>query len=174
MDMKMKGIVRVVPYNPEWKNEFLKIKAMLDASVDDLIISIDHIGSTAIEGLAAKPIIDIDVVIDSYDIFPAVKDRLSKIGFEHEGNLGVEGREAFKKTFVDDFMPYHIYICPKDGRGHLEHIAFRDYLNSHPEAMKAYGELKTKLAEQFRTDITSYVNAKQGFIQNILNNINVK
>jgi GrpB-like predicted nucleotidyltransferase (UPF0157 family) len=156
------------------EKRIFKIKAMLDACVGDLIISIDHIGSTAIEGLAAKPIIDIDVVIDSYDIFPAVKDRLSKIGFEHEGNLGVEGREAFKRTFVDDFMPYHIYVCPKNGRGYLEHIAFRDYLKSHPEAMKAYGELKTKLAEQFRTDTTSYVNAKQRFIQNILKNTDIK
>jgi GrpB-like predicted nucleotidyltransferase (UPF0157 family) len=118
---------------------------MLDACVGDLIISVDHIGSTAIEGLASKPIIDIDVVIDSSDVFSAVKDRLSKIGFEHEGNLGVEGREAFKRTFVDDFMPYHIYVCSKKGKGHLEHIAFRDYLKSHPEALKAYGELKTRI-----------------------------
>jgi GrpB-like predicted nucleotidyltransferase (UPF0157 family) len=97
MDMKMKGIVRVVPYDPEWKNEFLKIKAMLDACVGDLIISIDHIGSTAIEGLPSKPIIDIDVVIDSYDIFPAVKDRLSKIGFEHEGIWALKAEKLSKE-----------------------------------------------------------------------------
>ena len=110
-----------------------------------------------VEGLASKPIIDIDVVIDSYDVFPAVKDRLSKIGFEQEGNLGVEGREAFKRTFVDGLMPYHLYVCPKDGKGYLEHIVFRDYLRNHPEAVKAYGELKMRLSEQFRTDITAYV-----------------
>nr|WP_255680665.1 GrpB family protein [Methanosarcina sp. DH2] len=95
----MKGIVRVVPYDPRWKNEFLKIKAMIVDCAGDLVNSVDHVGSTAVDGLASKPIIDIDVVIDSDDIFPAVKDRLSKIGFEHEGNLGVEGREAFKRTF---------------------------------------------------------------------------
>lgn len=67
------------------------------------------------------------MVIDSYDIFPAVKDRLSKIGFEHEGNLCVEGGEAIKRTFVDDFMPTMWYVCPKNGKGYLEHIAFRDY-----------------------------------------------
>jgi len=132
MDQKMKGVVRVVPYDPEWKNEFLKIKAMIVNCVGDLIISVDHVGSTAIEGLASKPIIDIDVVIDSYEIFHFVKHGLSRIGFEHEGNLGVEGREAFKRTFVDDFMPYHMYVCPKNGKGHLEHIAFRDYLREHP------------------------------------------
>jgi len=168
MDVKMKGTVRVVPYDPEWKNEFLKIKAMIVDCAGDLIIGVDHVGSTAVEDLASKPIIDIDVVIDSYDVFPAVKNRLSKIGFEHEGNLGVEGREAFKRTFVDDFMPYHMYVCPEDGKGHLEHIAFRDYLRKHPEAVKAYGELKMRLAEQFRTDITAYVNSKHDFVQNIL------
>jgi GrpB-like predicted nucleotidyltransferase (UPF0157 family) len=174
MDVKMKGIVRVVPYDPEWKNEFLKIKAMIVNCVGDLIISVDHVGSTAIEGLAAKPILDIDVVIDSYDIFPAVRDRLSKIGFEHVGNLDVEGREVFKRIFMDDFMPYNFYICPKNGKGYLEHIAFRDYLRNHSEALKAYEELKMKLAKQFRTDITGYANAKHDFIQNILESSNKK
>ncbi len=172
MDVKMKGIVRVVSYDPEWKDEFLKIKKMIIDCVGDLIIGVEHVGSTAVEGLASKPIIDIDVVIDSYDIFSAVKARLSEVGFEHEGNLGVEGREAFRRTFVDGFMPYHMYVCPKDGKGHLEHIAFRDYLRGHPEAVEAYGELKVKLAEQFRTDITAYVNSKHEFVQNILRKIN--
>lgn len=174
MDVKMKGIVRVVPYDPEWKNEFLKIKAMIIDCAGDLITGVEHVGSTAVEGLASKPIIDIDVVIDSYDVFPAVKDRLSKIGFEHEGNLGVEGREAFKRTFVDDFMPYHLYVCPRDGKGYLEHIVFRDYLRNHPEAVKAYEELKMKLAEPFKTDITAYVNGKNEFVQSILRNVNKK
>lgn len=168
MDAKMKGIVRVVPYDPMWKQEFLKIKAMIMDCIGDLINSVDHIGSTAIEGLAAKPVIDIDVVIDSYEVFPTVKERLSKIGFEHEGNLGVEGREAFKRTFIDDFMPYHMYVCPKDGKGHLEHITFLKYLRNHPDAMYAYGKLKLELAEQYKTDINSYVKGKADFVENIL------
>jgi GrpB-like predicted nucleotidyltransferase (UPF0157 family) len=168
MDAKMKGIVRVVPYDPMWKQEFLKIKAMIMDCVGDLIISVDHVGSTAIEGLAAKPIIDIDVVIDSYEIFSVVKERLSRIGFEHAGDLGVEGREAFKRTFIDEFMPYHMYVCPKDGKGHLEHIVFREYLRNHNDDMYAYEKLKMELAEQFKIDINSYVNGKVDFIKNIL------
>jgi GrpB-like predicted nucleotidyltransferase (UPF0157 family) len=108
------------------------------------------------------------VVIDSYDVFPAVKERFAKIGFVHMGNLDIEGREVFKRTFVDDFMPYHLYVCPKDGKGYLEHISFRDYLRKHPEAAKAYAELKMKLAEQYRNDIEGYANAKSDFIRNIL------
>jgi GrpB-like predicted nucleotidyltransferase (UPF0157 family) len=171
MDAKKKDIIRVVPYDPEWKNEFLKIKAMIIDCVGDLIIIVDHVGSTSIEGLASKPILDIDTVIDSYDVFPAVRDRLSKIGFKHVGNLDVEGREVFKRTFMDNFMPYNLYVCPKNGKGYLEHIAFRDYLRNHTEAIKSYGELKLELAKQYRTDIDSYANAKHDFIQNILANL---
>lgn len=69
-------------------------------------------------------------------------------------------------------MPYHLYVCPKDGKGYLEHIAFRNYLRDHPEAVKAYGELKMRLAEQFRTDNMAYVNAKREFVQNVLKKIN--
>lgn len=164
----MKGIVKVIPFDPIWKMEFEKIKAMITDCIGDIIISVDHVGSTAIKGLAAKPIIDIDVVIDSYEVFPIVKDRLLGIGFVHEGNLGVEGREAFCRNFIDNFIPYHLYVCPKDGKGHLEHIMFRDYLIGHPGEMQAYGKLKMRLAEQYGTDINSYVNAKHDFVQNIL------
>jgi GrpB-like predicted nucleotidyltransferase (UPF0157 family) len=172
MDQKMKGIMRVEPYNPEWKNEFQKIKEMITSCIGDLVICVEHIGSTAIEGLPSKPIIDIDVVMDSYEVFPSVKDRLSKIGFEHEGNLGVEGREAFRRTFIDDFMAYHMYVCPRNGKGHIEHMIFRDYLRNHKEEMQAYGQLKMKLAEQYRTDINSYANGKCDFVKNILQKAN--
>jgi len=88
------------------------------------------------------------------------------------GNLGVEGREAFKRTFIDEFMPYHMYVCPKDGKGHIEHIAFREYLRNHPDDMNAYGKLKIELAEEFKEefkmDINSYVNGKAEFIKNSL------
>lgn len=69
-------------------------------------------------------------------------------------------------------MPYHMYVCPKDGKGYLEHIAFRDYLRTHPEDVKAYGELKMRLAEQFRTDIIGYMDGKHEFVQNIVKKVN--
>lgn len=96
------------------------------------------------------------MVLESYDIFSGCKDRLSKLGVEHEGNLGVEGREAFKRTFVDGvpLLPLRVLRMVKVI---LNILLFSDYLRNHPEAVKAYGELKMKLAEQFRTDITGYV-----------------
>jgi len=171
---KVKGEIRVLPYNPEWRNEFQRIQSMILESIGDLILSVEHVGSTSIEGLAAKPIIDIDVVIESYEMLSIIAERLKLIGFIHEGNLGIEGREAFKRMIEDDFMPYHLYVCPKDGKGYLEHIAFRDYLRENPESAQAYGQLKNELAEKFRFDREGYCNAKSDFCNKILRQTNNK
>jgi GrpB-like predicted nucleotidyltransferase (UPF0157 family) len=165
---KRKRIIEIVPYSLKWKYEFEKIKAMIKNYIGDLIISIEHVGSTSVEGLSAKPIIDIDVVMDTYDVFPMIKRRLEQAGFEHEGILGKEGREAFRRKFDDDFMKYHLYVCPKDGKGYLEHIAFRDYLRSNDTARREYESLKISLGQTFKDDIDSYVNGKTHFVESIL------
>ncbi|MEY8348173.1 GrpB family protein [Bacillus cereus] len=161
-------IIEIMPYNPEWKTEFKKIKMMIESYIGDLILRIEHIGSTSIEGLAAKPIIDIDVVIESYDILPDIIQRLEKEGYKHQGNLGIEGREAFQRTFKDDFMKYHLYVCPKDSKGYLEHIALRDHLSSNKAARTEYEALKYKLAENYRNDIDRYCKGKTDFIKEVL------
>ncbi|WP_237163348.1 GrpB family protein [Paenibacillus sp. BIHB 4019] len=140
-------VVEVVPYDPVWKDQFQLIKDMIEGYIGELILGIEHVGSTSVEGLPAKPIIDLDVVVEDYSVLQAIVERLAKEGFEHQGNLGIEGREAFKRAFPDNFMKYHLYVCPKDGKGYLEHIAFRDYLRSNEAARREYGSLKDKLAE---------------------------
>ncbi|WP_375103037.1 GrpB family protein [Paenibacillus sp. RS8] len=161
-------ILEVVPYDPEWKVEFNQIRDQLLSYVGDLIITIEHVGSTSIEGLAAKPIIDLDLVMDSYEVFPQIIERLQLHGYEHQGNLGIEGREAFKRRQADEFMKYHLYVCPKNGKGYLEHIAFRDYLRSNVPARQAYAELKQRLAEQHRYDMDAYCEGKTAFVTSIL------
>lgn len=161
-------VIDVVPYQPTWKESFTEIKAMIQSYIGDLILRIEHVGSTSVEGLPAKPIIDLDVVIDSYEVLPAIIERLAKEGYEHQGNLGVDGREAFQRTFDDGHMKYHLYVCPKDGKGYFEHIALRDYLRANTDARNAYGELKQQLAIKHRYDIDSYVNAKTDFVRDIL------
>ncbi|MDP5274196.1 GrpB family protein [Chengkuizengella axinellae] len=164
-------VIEIVPYHPEWKIEFEKIKSMILSYISDLIIKIDHVGSTSVEGLAAKPIIDVDVVIESYDVLPEVIERLAKEGFQHEGNLGVEGREAFKRTLDDGYMKYHLYVCPKDGKGYLEHIALRDYLRENETAREQYAALKYKLAEDHRYNIDHYIEGKNDFVTGILKKV---
>ncbi|WP_339314761.1 GrpB family protein [Paenibacillus sp. FSL R10-2734] len=161
-------VVEVVPYDPEWKVAFNRIKEHLFSCVGNLIIEIEHVGSTSIEGLAAKPIIDLDLVMDSYEILPQIIERLQQHGYEHQGNLGIEGREAFQRRHADEFMKYHLYVCPKDGKGYLEHIAFRDYLRSNVTARQAYAEVKQRLAEQYRYDIDAYCEGKTAFVTSIL------
>jgi GrpB-like predicted nucleotidyltransferase (UPF0157 family) len=161
--------IEVVPYDPAWKTAFEDLKAMLEGILGDLALAIEHVGSTSVEGLAAKPIIDIDIVMESYDVFPAIVARLAGAGFEHRGDLGIAGREAFKRTFDDGHMAYHLYVCPRDGREYLQHIALRDYLRTHDDARDEYAALKQANAEKFRHDIDGYIEGKSGFIRGILN-----
>ncbi|WP_243522222.1 GrpB family protein [Bacillus pseudomycoides] len=141
---------------------------MIESYIGDLILRIEHVGSTSIEGLAAKPIIDIDVVIESYDILPDIIQRLEKEGYQHQGDLGIEGREAFQRTYKDDFMKYHLYVCPMDSKAYLEHITLRDYLSSNKAARKEYEKLEYRLAENYRNDIDCYCEGKTDFIKAVL------
>ncbi|MBT2287807.1 GrpB family protein [Paenibacillus albidus] len=167
--VKKISIVEVVAYKHVWKEKYRQIKEHLLAHVGDLVLACEHVGSTSVEGLAAKPIIDLDLVMESYDQLPEIILRLQQIGYVHEGTLGIEGREAFRRETAGSFMNHHLYVCPKDGKGYLEHIAFRDYLRGNGEACRQYGELKQRLAEQYRTDRAAYGEAKTAFITSILN-----
>ncbi|CAM4041762.1 GrpB family protein [Saccharibacillus endophyticus] len=160
--------IEVVPYDSAWPEEFEKISAALKEWIGDLLIGIEHVGSTSVEGLPAKPIIDLDAVMKSREALPEIIERLRLQGFEHQGNLGVEGREAFHPTRDLGFMKFHLYVCPPDGKGYLEHIALRDYLRQHEAARDEYAKIKLDLAERHRTDIDAYVEGKTAFIQEIL------
>ena len=106
--------VAVVPYNPEWKSDFEKIKAELEAALSDLIIGIEHVGSTSVQGLSAKPCIDIDVIMKDYSVFDDVVQKLAILGYVHEGNLGIEDREAFKYEDKPHLRTHHLYVCPQN------------------------------------------------------------
>ncbi len=160
--------VEVVPYNHGWKTEFNKIKERMLEMVGDLILSAEHVGSTSVEGLSAKPIIDLDLVMESYSVLPEIIGRFQQYGYMHRGNQGIEGREVFERTADDGFMNYHLYVCPQDGKGYLEHIAFRDYLRAHPSAVEEYEQVKLSLARQYRYDREDYTEGKTEFVRSIL------
>ena len=98
--------VIVVPYDEQWKTNFEIIKQHLFPAVKDIIIGIEHIGSTSVEGLSAKPIIDIDIVIKDYSVFDTVVERLAILGYIHEGNLGIKDREAFNYKGIHVFTSH--------------------------------------------------------------------
>ena len=162
--MNTKHVV-VQAYDAAWKQDFMKIKAEIQDALGDLALRIEHVGSTSVEGLSAKPIIDIDVVIRDYSLLDAVVSALRAIGYQHEGDLGIAGREAFRYEGKDHLRKHHLYVCPQDSAELKRHIAFRDYLRSHPEAVKEYSRVKKEGAALYPYDMERYIEYKSPFIE---------
>lgn len=154
--MRRKKVI-VLPYDPAWKDAFEAIKGEIEAALGDLILGVEHVGSTSVEGLSAKPCIDVDVVIQDYSVFAEVVRRLETIGYVHEGNLGIRDREAFRYSDKPHLLNHHLYVCPRYSRELHRHISFRDFLRSHPEAAKQYGQVKERAAQLFPEDMDQYI-----------------
>ena len=156
--------VVVLPYDEAWQNEFEKIKETIEAAVGSLIIGIEHVGSTAVYGLSAKPCVDIDVIIEDYSKFERVKSGLVSIGYFHEGDLGIRDREAFGYSDKPSLYKHHLYVCPKDSAELRRHIAFRDFLRATPAAREEYSRIKEEAARLYPDDIDGYINYKSSCI----------
>ena len=122
-------------------------------------------------GLSAKPVIDIDVVIRDHSVLDEVISRLAKIGYQHEGNLGIAGREAFGYEGKEHLKEHHLYVCPEDSPELKRHIAFRDYLRSHPDAVQEYSRIKEEAASFYPYDIDQYIGHKSPVIEKIYKEI---
>lgn len=157
--------VMVLPYDRAWKIAFEYIKREIEAGLGDLILGIEHVGSTAVEGLSAKPCIDLDVVIGDYAVFPAVVQKLAAIGYIHEGDLGIKDREAFCYRDKPHLLTHHLYVCPRDSRELHRHITFRDFLRSNSEAVRNYSRVKEQAAELYPEDINGYMAYKASCIE---------
>ena len=166
--------VVVLPYDENWKLAFKEIKNELEQALGDCIIAIEHIGSTSVEGLAAKPCIDIDVIIQDYSVFHAVVRALEAIGYVHEGDLGIKDREAFKYTDKQHLQQHHLYVCPQYSQELHRHITFRDFLRSNPEAVRKYSLIKEKAAELFPNDIDGYIEYKSPCIEELYKECGLK
>ena len=171
--MRTKRVV-VVPYEEAWKIAFEKIKNEIEAEIGDLILGIEHVGSTSVEGMSAKPCIDMDVIIKDYSVFNEVISKLGAIGYIHEGNLGIKDREAFKCSGKEYLQMHHLYVCPKYSEELHRHISFRDFLQSNPEAVKKYSLIKEKAAELFPNDIDGYIEYKSSCIEELYKECGLK
>ncbi len=168
----MKRVV-VLPYDEQWRQDFLKIEAELSEALGQLAIGIEHVGSTSVQGLSSKPIIDIDVVIEDYSELGNVVSALGEIGYQHEGNLGIAGREAFRYDGKEHLQNHHLYVCPKDSPELKRHLAFRDYLRAHPAAIREYSRIKEEGAALYPDDIERYIAHKSPFIEKIYAEIGI-
>lgn len=164
--MRTKEVI-VLPYNRAWKADFKKIKKEIEEEIGDLIVGIEHVGSTSVEGMSAKPCIDMDVIIKDYTVFDAVVSRLERIGYIHEGDLGIEDREAFQYSDKPHLQAHHLYVCPQDSKELRRHIAFRDFLRSHPQSVRKYSLVKETAARLFPDDIDQYIAYKSPCIEEL-------
>ena len=171
----MRTIV-VEDYNPQWAQDFFELKAVYERKLTDIDCEIIHVGSTSVKGLAAKPIIDVDIVVKSSEDIQKSIQYLEQLGYIHAGQRGIEGRESFDRK--DERVPYvgskkkwrdhHLYVCMEGIDALNNHLKLKAFLQCHPEAVKAYSELKKELAKKYPHDIDSYVAEKTELIVGFL------
>lgn len=171
--MKTANVV-VLPYDVAWNSEFEIIKCELEKALGNLAVGIEHVGSTAVEGLSAKPCIDVDVIIKDYSVFDAVVEELAKIGYIHEGDLGIKDREAFDYSDKPHLLKHHLYVCPEYSEELHRHITFREFLRNNSDAVKKYSLIKDKAAELFPNDIDGYIKYKSPCIEELYKECGLK
>ncbi len=154
--------VKIVPYNENWPKEFLIESQRVMEVLGNNCIEIHHIGSTAVPGLAAKPVIDILPVVQDINIVDKYNEAMERLGYTPRGEDGIPMRRYFRKGIT--VRTHHIHIFEEGNPQVMRHIKFRDWMRNHPEDMKAYESLKKKLAIQFSNDRHAYTEGKNEFI----------
>jgi GrpB-like predicted nucleotidyltransferase (UPF0157 family) len=158
--------IEIVDYDARWPEMFERLRSRIWTALEDVALSVEHVGSTSVPGLSAKPIIDISIVVPERPDVQTAISRLATLGYVHKGDLGIKGRQAFANP--DGLSAHNLYLCPRDSAALANHLAIRNYLRSHPEAAREYGELKRHLAERFPHDIDGYVDGKTTMLLTIL------
>lgn len=161
----MPTLVEIVDYDQCWPAHFEQAARKLGALLGELALSIDHIGSTAVAGLAAKPLIDIDVTMSSPASIGMACEILVSAGYEPRGARHDDGVTAF---LLRGAPGERVYLCPPGSKTHTDRLAFRDRLRRDPSIALAYGLLKKELASLFPLDGDRYTAAKSTFIDGIV------
>jgi GrpB-like predicted nucleotidyltransferase (UPF0157 family) len=161
--------VNVVPYDPEWPRLFEEEKARILQDIGNYVVSVEHMGSTAIPGLAAKPVIDILIGVRSLADAPLFIPPLTARGYEYVSRYEIEmpfRRYLHRK--INGEHTHHLHMVKPDTDFYRAQLAFRDYLRNHPDACEEYAALKLRLAKNYRNDRIAYTDSKVEFIQGIL------
>ena len=156
--------ITVVDYDPDWPRQFQAEAARIRAVLGDNCTAIYHIGSTAVPGLAAKPILDIMPVVENLEAVDRAAPAFEAMGYEYLGEFGIPGRRYLRKG--GDERTHQLHIFARTDRANItRHLAVRDYLRAHREAREEYARLKRALARQFPYDIDGYCLGKEEFVQ---------
>ena len=162
-----RGKVQLKQYNPKWEELFKYESRLISSAISNLLVDIQHIGSTAIPNIVAKPIIDIAGAIDSLENIDKIIVPLYGIGYTYRGEQGIPGRHLFVKG-GEGYRTHHFHIMQKDHYEWKKHILFREYMREHPQEAKQYSELKQKLFIKYGNDREKYTDSKSDFIENII------
>ncbi|EIT86011.1 hypothetical protein A374_09249 [Fictibacillus macauensis ZFHKF-1] len=160
-----KGEVFLVPWTEEWEKEFKKEKEMIEELLGEAVVAVHHIGSTAVRGLAAKPIIDIAIEIRQFQEGECCARSLERLGYEYKGTNILPERHYFNKG---EPRTHQIHMFKRENSYLHEHLYFREYLRKHDEAREAYEQLKREMAKDAQGDKYKYTDGKSAFIQKIL------
>ena len=153
-------------YNCNWPTQFQQEQPALKIVFADSNVAIHHIGSTSVQGLSAKPIIDILVEVDCLSCFEEKHIELGALGYIAKGENGIVGRRYFQKGGIN--RSHHLHGFKRNDIHALKHLAFRDYLRSNPTVALEYGELKRGVAEQCLHNMNIYMQGKGSFIRHHL------
>ena len=162
-----RGTVKLVPSTPEWITLFHTERARLQQALGADALDIQHIGSTAVPGLAAKPILDLGIAVAADTVAAACIPRLTALGYTYREYRG-PGEGYFFDQGSEQQLTHYLHLLPIHEVGWRNYLLFRDYLRAQPEARTAYMRLKEELASQYAEDRAAYSAAKASFIQHIL------
>lgn len=162
-----RGIVKLEDYNEKWHDDYIVEEKLLMDVLGDIILEIHHVGSTAIKGLMAKPIIDILLVVNSLEQIEEIEKRLVNLGYINMGCQGIEDRYFFPKG-SDEARTHYLHIVEPKSETYYNQILFRNYLNEHQEYVKKYCDLKQELALKYACDRKKYTAAKSDFIKSVV------
>ena len=157
--------VEVIPYKEEWSALFLEESEKIKEVYGDEIVSIYHIGSTAIPNIYAKPVIDILVEVMDIDRIDLYNKRMEQLNYEARGENGIPNRRFFMKG--GNNRTHHVHIFEKGDDEIKRHLVFRDYMIAHPEEALQYSQLKQQLAKQFPDNMEDYIEGKDDYIKSI-------
>jgi GrpB-like predicted nucleotidyltransferase (UPF0157 family) len=163
-----KGIVRLVPHHPSWHDVFEQERRVLQEHIGGQALDIQHVGSTAVPGLDAKPIIDIAVAVESPAVIPGCRQQLSHLGHSDRGDAGTEGGCLFVKVRSPEVRTHYLHFVEIDDPQWRNYLRFRDILRADEGVRARYGELKKTLQEQFARDRKAYTLGKNDFIRGAL------
>jgi len=163
----MEKPVVIEEYNEDWALEYQQEERKIKEILTNKLIAIEHIGSTSVPGLGAKPIIDFMVGVSDLNEVEQFIEPLAKLGYEHVYHKEFPNRRFFRKG-QRRAGTHHLHIYNYGSKEWKNNILFRDYLKTHPDVLKQYNQLKKELAEKYRNDRVAYTNAKHPFIIDVI------